>query len=579
MQIFPLIDPYALHADGVRITAEDIPEPPSDFAVVRSEAAMLAWIAQFDALSYVAKTNLGNANNTAYPLYEYQFGSLTGIPIAIDAVMHGSEQRTLAAAYWLAYCIVNANTPLFKWMRKYCNIRIIPIVNPYGYINVTRKNSHATNGIDLNRNFDWRWGTSSTAGDPTYAGASAESEEETQYIVARLDGSVISKPWLYINIHEKGDGTDKELCIYSPNYQLPQNRQTARDIASNVNAIVASYDVAATCVDTTVSDGYSIATGMAINWAASQGIISYTIESKYSSWDVDPEVANKIYVQSYVALMSAMIKAAVLSPGNTAYKPYTQILGIFNKNFNIGSAANVGGDIIGSQTVPVAKIIGSGGNISFVDSGPDTITDSGSGFLTAGWDETASVGDKITVVGTVNNNGTYTIAGVSAGTITLIGGDSLTAENPATCIVRSYDSHTWSDTVQQDGALYQEDAGIIHLDRRSTVIIKIAGTLGAVGASQLASLALWLDDESYTEYYAGTSQKSRTDKSYHTSGIYSVAPAMQRIYHNVPAGTYYLRAQISTSDTDITHYLISRYLTALVHIEPSVDLLPAYHFE
>lgn len=62
--------------------------------------------------------------------------------------------------------------------------------------------------------------------------------------------------------------------------------------------------------------------------------------------------------------------------------------------------------------------------IAFVDSNPDTITDSGSGFVTAGFTAT----DKITVVGSTSNDGTYTIANVAAGTLTLDAGDTLVAE-------------------------------------------------------------------------------------------------------------------------------------------------------
>jgi hypothetical protein len=54
----------------------------------------------------------------------------------------------------------------------------------------------------------------------------------------------------------------------------------------------------------------------------------------------------------------------------------------------------------------------------------DTINDSESGFVTAGF----VVGDKITVTGTTNNNGDYTIDSVVAGTITLISTDDLTTE-------------------------------------------------------------------------------------------------------------------------------------------------------
>jgi len=54
----------------------------------------------------------------------------------------------------------------------------------------------------------------------------------------------------------------------------------------------------------------------------------------------------------------------------------------------------------------------------------DTITDSANGFLVAGFQP----GDTITATGSVSNDGTYTIATVTAGTITLLNRDDLTTE-------------------------------------------------------------------------------------------------------------------------------------------------------
>lgn len=71
-----------------------------------------------------------------------------------------------------------------------------------------------------------------------------------------------------------------------------------------------------------------------------------------------------------------------------------------------------------------AKASMTGTGIAFVDSDPDTLTDTGSQFIVEGFE----AGDKITVAGSTSNDGDYTIASVAAGTITLITTDSLTAE-------------------------------------------------------------------------------------------------------------------------------------------------------
>jgi hypothetical protein len=54
----------------------------------------------------------------------------------------------------------------------------------------------------------------------------------------------------------------------------------------------------------------------------------------------------------------------------------------------------------------------------------DTITDSGNGFLVAGFQP----GDSITVTGSASNDGTYVIDTVTAGTITLLAREDLTTE-------------------------------------------------------------------------------------------------------------------------------------------------------
>ncbi len=73
-----------------------------------------------------------------------------------------------------------------------------------------------------------------------------------------------------------------------------------------------------------------------------------------------------------------------------------------------------------------------GTTIAFADSDPDTITDSGSGFVTAGFES----GMTITISGAAQsgNNSTFTIETVAAGTLTLDADDEVTAEGAANSI-------------------------------------------------------------------------------------------------------------------------------------------------
>lgn len=89
--------------------------------------------------------------------------------------------------------------------------------------------------------------------------------------------------------------------------------------------------------------------------------------------------------------------------------------------------------------------------IAFVDSDPDTITDSGSGFVTAEF----QAGQSITVSGSASNDGTYTIASVVAGTITLESGDSLTAESAGATVTISAVEENKCVRTKSDGRIDQ----------------------------------------------------------------------------------------------------------------------------
>lgn len=73
------------------------------------------------------------------------------------------------------------------------------------------------------------------------------------------------------------------------------------------------------------------------------------------------------------------------------------------------------------------QVTASGGRtLTFADADPDTITASSGDFTSDGF----APGMTLTVAGTSSNNGTYTIATVTATVITLVSGDALAAEGP-----------------------------------------------------------------------------------------------------------------------------------------------------
>ncbi len=67
-----------------------------------------------------------------------------------------------------------------------------------------------------------------------------------------------------------------------------------------------------------------------------------------------------------------------------------------------------------------------GRTLTFADADPDTITASSGSFVTDGY----VAGQQLTVAGTASNDGTYTLATVTATVLTLIAADTLAAEGP-----------------------------------------------------------------------------------------------------------------------------------------------------
>ena len=80
---------------------------------------------------------------------------------------------------------------------------IIPIANPWGFVNQNRRNSR---GVDLNRNADYRWEeykvTSGQIGQPYYKGSAPFSEKETLYLRSLADEVCTAERVIgYIDLH------------------------------------------------------------------------------------------------------------------------------------------------------------------------------------------------------------------------------------------------------------------------------------------------------------------------------------------------------------------------------------------
>jgi carboxypeptidase T len=118
--------------------------------------------------------------------------------------IHAREYVTAELATRFAEYLVNAygNDPDITWLLDYSEVQILPVANPDGRKLAEtgwlwRKNTDNRDGcsvanaygIDLNRNYDFKWGGAGASPEPcneVYLGRSAASEPETQALQAYL---------------------------------------------------------------------------------------------------------------------------------------------------------------------------------------------------------------------------------------------------------------------------------------------------------------------------------------------------------------------------------------------------------
>lgn len=105
----------------------------------------------------VTKTSIGSDQSGNYTIYEYDFCPIEyERTILLSSGMHTYE---LSASFGLAcfinnlYSNDNVNNKSFQYIRKYVRIKVIPIVNPWGF-NESPKKYGNVNGVNPNRNFD-----------------------------------------------------------------------------------------------------------------------------------------------------------------------------------------------------------------------------------------------------------------------------------------------------------------------------------------------------------------------------------------------------------------------------------------
>lgn len=103
----------------------------------------------------------------------------TSNALIIFSGLHGNEKANIWALYHMIRAILAGENPLFDYIRHNVNILIAPCVNPWGVDHNSRDNK---NGVDLNRNFPYKWAEYVPPAG-TNKGSAAASEKGVQMVI------------------------------------------------------------------------------------------------------------------------------------------------------------------------------------------------------------------------------------------------------------------------------------------------------------------------------------------------------------------------------------------------------------
>ena len=159
---------------------------------------------------WVLRNQIGT-DQTGLPIYEYVIqpygiGKMGSSPASInnfkDVLIrtgeHGQEMTAITSVmlFFKEMMRNERSDQLFGLLRASFRFRIVPCSNPWGVSNANRRNS---NGVDLNRNYDYDWINSD--GDK---GAAPNSELETQAHIAWVNQHK-ANTLVQINVHDHSD--------------------------------------------------------------------------------------------------------------------------------------------------------------------------------------------------------------------------------------------------------------------------------------------------------------------------------------------------------------------------------------
>ena len=115
------------------------------------------WEVYQDYIDYLNNTpfqkeKLGSSVDDDYDIYGFNFGNLNNPTIVVISNQHGSEWETVHYTIKFFERLYNNYFYYSKTIKRFLSFYVIPMANPYGYLNLDLQNK---NGVNLNRNWDY----------------------------------------------------------------------------------------------------------------------------------------------------------------------------------------------------------------------------------------------------------------------------------------------------------------------------------------------------------------------------------------------------------------------------------------
>lgn len=170
---------------------------------------------------YISRQTLGKDSSCTFPIYRYVFEPKNyDRTIIMISSAHGNEYTSFFGLCRLLEEVCNnyqSDSNLY-YLRHKVKMVVIPVVNPWGFVNKNRRN---VNGVDLNRNTDYRWNEYTSVngqiGGKYYKGSKPFSEKESQYVKQTVEEFKDDNLVAFMDLHTINT-IEAEKVLYYPRF-------------------------------------------------------------------------------------------------------------------------------------------------------------------------------------------------------------------------------------------------------------------------------------------------------------------------------------------------------------------------